>query len=139
MANKYIDVGSICQVLGCLYNDPSLLEKTDKYTFDKDDFPSDFHKIAFQAIYNTYVAGNAKEMTLDVINSYLSGRPEQQAIYKVNRGDEFLLTAAEIANSFTFDYHYRRMKKFSLLRTYDRLGIDLKWYLNEDDLDVTKD
>ena len=32
MASKYVDTTSIMQVIGCVYNNPQLLDFTDKYT-----------------------------------------------------------------------------------------------------------
>ena len=51
MASKYIDPTAIMQVIGCVFNTPQLLDFTDKYTITEEDFPDDFHKIAFGAIY----------------------------------------------------------------------------------------
>ena len=47
MASKYVDVTAIMQVIGCVYNNPSLLDYTDKYTITEHDFPDEFHRIAF--------------------------------------------------------------------------------------------
>ena len=35
MASKYVDTTSIIQVIGCVYNNPSLLEFTDKFGDDR--------------------------------------------------------------------------------------------------------
>ena len=50
MGSKYVDITSIMQVVGCVYNNPKLLDITDKYSITEDDFADDFHKIAFGAI-----------------------------------------------------------------------------------------
>lgn len=42
MASKYVDVPSIMQVIGCVYNNPSLLGFTDKYTITDEDFLMNF-------------------------------------------------------------------------------------------------
>ena len=44
MASKYVDAVSIMQVIGCVFNNPALLDFTDKYTITDNDFPDDFHK-----------------------------------------------------------------------------------------------
>ena len=54
MGSKYVDTTSIMQVIGCVYNNPSLLEQTDKYMITDEDFPDKVHKIVFGAIYNIY-------------------------------------------------------------------------------------
>jgi replicative DNA helicase len=60
MASKYVDITSIMQVIGCVYNNPSLLEQTDKYVITDEDFPDTFHKVVFGAIYNIYNLGASK-------------------------------------------------------------------------------
>jgi hypothetical protein len=39
MPSKFVDVPSIVQVIGSVYNTPQLLDYTDKYTITEDDFP----------------------------------------------------------------------------------------------------
>ena len=47
MPSKYVDITSIIQVIGCVYNNPQLLDFTDKYTIIDEDFADEFHKIVF--------------------------------------------------------------------------------------------
>ena len=49
-ASKYVDITSIMQVIGCVYNNPTLLDFTDRYTITEEDFQEEFHKITFGAI-----------------------------------------------------------------------------------------
>mgnify|MGYP003308094836 CR=1 FL=1 len=51
MASKYMDTVSIVQVIGGVYNNPQLLEMTDRYTITDEDFPDAFHRTVFGAIY----------------------------------------------------------------------------------------
>ena len=44
-SSKYIDISSINQIIGCIYNNPQILEAEDKYFFDESDFVEDLHKI----------------------------------------------------------------------------------------------
>ena len=124
MASKYIDTTAIIQVIGCVYNNPQLLDFTDKYTITEEDFPDDFHKIAFGAIYKLYELGT-KKITLENISDFLSSRPKSEAIFKQHKGEEWLLKISELSMESAFDYYYNRLKKFSLLRAYDNHGIDV--------------
>lgn len=135
--SKYHDAGGLCQVLGCLYNNPKLFEKEDKYKFNKEDFFDEFHQIIFSAVYNCWQLG-AKELNLHVVEDYLANRPKALATYKANNGTEYLLKIADVANPLVFDYNYHRMKKFTLLRAYENLGMDLSWYLDENSLDMKR-
>ena len=134
LKSKYIDITSIVQIIGCVYNNPKLLEAEDKYYFAEDDFVDDFHKIVFESIFNLHQLG-AKEITLNAIEDYLSQRPKKLATYQVNKGTEYIIKCSEAANIATFDYYYNRMKKMSLLRGYQNIaGMDLSWLYDPDEL-----
>ena len=137
MGSKYVDITSIMQVIGCVYNNPSLLDYTDKYTITENDFPDDFHKIAFGAIYKIYELG-AERITLENISDFLSSRPKSEATFKQQKGEEWLLKVADAAIPSAFDYYYSRLKKFSLLRAYDSYGIDISFIYDPDNILDTK-
>jgi replicative DNA helicase len=100
------------------------LDFTDKYTITDEDFADEFHRIAFGAIYKIYELG-ADKITLENISDFFSSRPKNAAIFKQNKGEEWLLKVSENSVAEAFDYYYGRMKKFSLLRAYDKYGIDV--------------
>lgn len=121
---RYVDVAAIVQVIGNIYNNVSLLDYED-YHFNEDDFPEQFHKILFGSIYNLHALG-AKEITLNAIEDYLTQRPNSYAIYKTNKGHEYLEQISKQVDAATFEYYYRRMKKFTLLRMYhEKCGMNL--------------
>lgn len=126
------------QVIGCVFNNPHLLEYTDKYTITENDFQDQFHKIAFGAIYKLYELG-AQSMSLENICDFLAQRPKSEAVFKQQKGEEWLLKVADNAMPSTFDYYYGRLKKMSLLRAYDSYGVDVSFIYDPDNiLDVKK-
>ena len=138
MASKYVDSTATMQVIGCVFNMPQLLDFTDKYTIVDEDFADPFHKIVFGAIFKLHELG-ATKITLETISDFLSSRQKSEAIYKVNKGEEWLLKVAENSLPSSFDYYYGRLKKFSLLRAYDNCGIDITDIYDIDNiLDIKK-
>jgi replicative DNA helicase len=138
VASKYVDVTAIMQVIGCVYNNPQILEFEDKYTITDEDFPDEFHRTVFGAIYKVYELG-AKTITLENLADFLSSRPKSAAIYKKNDGDKWLLKVADIASQLSFDFYYNRLKKMTLLRAYDNYGVDVSDIYDPDNiLDVKK-
>ena len=133
MSSKYVDTTSILQIIGNVYNCPSLLEQTDKYVITDEDFCEEFHRIIFGAIYKIYENG-AKKIDLQTISDFLATRPKSEAIYKNQKGEEWLLKVSENANLLTFDYYYNRLKKMSLLRAYDNYGIDVSDIYDPDNI-----
>ena len=138
MNSKYVDTTAILQVIGGVFNSPQLLDMTDKYTITENDFPDEFHRIAFGAIYKIHELG-ANKITIENISDFLSSRPKSEAIFKTQKGEEWLLKISETTISSAFDYYYNRLKKFTLLRAYDNYGIDVSDIYDPDNiLDVKK-
>lgn len=132
-SNRYAEIPNLVQVIGCIFKNPKLLERDDKYKFNEQDFYDEFHQLVFGCMYNLWQLG-VKEITLPTIEDYLTQRPKALAVYKTNKGPEFILKAAEMANLNTFDYYYNRMKKMSLFRAYEEMGMDLTWLYNPDEV-----
>lgn len=137
MASKYIDFTAIMQVIGSVFKNPQLLDLNDKYTITEDDFADDFHKITFGAIYKVYELGAEKVSLISVLD-FLSSRPKSEAIFKKNKGEEWLLKIEETCQPDAFDYYYGRLKKFSLLRAFDNYGIDVSDIYDPDNIFDTK-
>ena len=136
--SKYVDPTAIIQVVGNVFNNPQLLEFTDKYTITDEDFPDEFHRIVFGSIYKLYGLG-AKEITLSNITDFLSSRPKSEAIFQQQKGEEWLLRVSENSIPSSFDYYYNRLKKMTLLRAYDNFGIDVSFIYDPDNiLDIKK-
>lgn len=138
MNKKYSDTEAMIQVIGAVYNNPKILDSEDKYFFNEADFTTDFHRILFEAVHNLHIMG-AENINIAAIESYLSDRPAKFAIYKQNNGAEYLTKLQESSSLSSFDYYYNRMKKMSLLRGYDNIGMDLNWLYDVDNiLDIKK-
>lgn len=138
MASKYIDTPSIVQVIGCVFKTPQLLDYSDKYTLTEEDFPDQFHKIVFGTIFKLHELGSEK-IGINNILDYLSSRPKSEAIFIKQKGEEWLLKAAENAEISAFDYYYNRVKKMTLLRAFDSYGIDVTDIYDPDNIiDIKK-
>lgn len=136
VTNRYVDTASIIQVIGNIYNNPNLLD-SEKYKFNEEDFPLEFHKILFGSIYNLHTLG-AKEININNIEDYLKNRPQALGTYKSNKGAEYLEKISSTVQLSTFDYYYNKMKKMTLLRMYDSAGMDLSWIYDVDNILDTK-
>ena len=137
MNKKICDSKAVIQVIGSIYQNPELLDN-EQYNFNEDDFPMDFHKVMFGSIYNLHALG-AKSITVNTIEDYLEQRPQKLAIYKANNGAEWIDKVKDTVSLATFDYYYKRLKKFTLLRMYDNIGVDIKSIYDVDNiLDLKK-
>jgi replicative DNA helicase len=137
MSSKYIDTTAVMQVIGCVYNDPSLLDVADAFIITDEDFEEDFHRIIYGSIYKLHELG-ANTITLEAINDFLETKPKRKAIFDLNRGNEYLQKISQIASPLTFKYYYDRLKKMSLLRAYDNFGLDVSFLYDPDNIFDTK-
>ena len=137
MASKYVDTTAIMQVIGCVFNTPQLLDFTDKYVITDEDFPDEFHRTVFGAIYKIHGLG-AQHVGLENLADFFSSRPKSAAIYKSNDGEKWLLNVSDKANQLSFDYYYGRLKKMTLLRAYNNYGIDVSDIYDPDNILDTK-
>ncbi len=135
---KYIDSTAILQVIGTVYANQQILEMEDKYSFTSEDFPETFHKIIFGSIANLYNMG-ARNIDTIAIENYLEQRPEKLAIYKAQKGAEYLAKISTDVTIAAFDYYYSRMKKMTLMRAYSNAGLDLSYLYDTDNImDIKK-
>ena len=86
--SKFVDTAAIIQVIGAVFKNPALLDD-ERYFFNEQDFPEKFHKILFGSIFNLHQLG-VESVTIDTIEDYLEQRPNSFAIYKTNKGREYL-------------------------------------------------
>lgn len=130
---RYTDIPAVMQVIGSIYQNPSLLDN-EKYNFTEEDFTEDFHRIVFGSIYNLHQLG-AEEININTITDYLETRPNKLATFKVNNGVEYLQKLGENTQLAAFDYYYNRMKKMTLFRMYsEKAGMDLSWLYDVDNI-----
>ena len=137
MASKYYDTTAVMQVIGCVFNNPQLLDYTDKYTITDEDFANEFHRVIFGAIYKIHELG-AKIISLETLSDFFSSRPKSGAIYTKENGEQWILRVADAASQSTFDFYYNRLKKMTLLRAYDNYGVDVKDIYDPDNILDTK-
>ena len=135
---KYYDTASCMQVIGTVFTNPSILDLEEKYKFNSEDFAQEFHNILFGSLYNLHQLG-AQQISVEDIEKYLEQRPKKYAIYKLNKGSEYLENIAKMTQRAAFDYYFNRMKKMTLLRMYSKIGMDVSWLYDPDNiLDVKK-
>ena len=93
-----VDKRAYLNVLGCILQDPSLLDDIDR-PLDRSDFKTDEHlyELIYVASYNLYIQGCEKldEFSID---SYLSNYPAQYKIFQDNHGLDYIVNAKEIAS-----------------------------------------
>lgn len=135
---KYYDSRSACQVLGCLMINPNLVKSLD-YTLDKEDFVGAVHKSLYVCIHNLSNQG-LKTIDLSDIENYMHNVDPVGYIkmFEKYNGEEWILSIIEDANIDNFDYYYRVVRKYALLRSYIKNGVDVSEILELNDMDTDR-
>lgn len=116
----------IFSVMGNIAKSPSLYLKDDNKLSDKD-FVTDFHKVLFNAMKNIIVGNsNINEINSITIDNFLKPYPRYYNIWSENNGVDYLEDARETAQNEMYHHDYDVVKKYSLLRQYKDIGIDIK-------------
>ena len=97
-----INKRAVVQVIGCLLNNPDLL---DTYDITEEDMHEEFYVYIFNTIYNLHLQ-NVKVIDSFTIDSYLSSYDMQYKVFTVNKGIEYIDNAKKIAVAENFDYNY---------------------------------
>lgn len=116
---------SIYSIVGNLCNNPEIL-KNPTYIIGARDFVQEFHKIVYGAI-NQLALSNKKidHITPIDIDNFLAAYPVYYKIWDENNGINYVKDAKDHANEEVFESDYNRLKKYSLLRNYMEIGIDV--------------
>lgn len=132
MVSKYNDTAASMQVVGCILRKPDLIDD-ERYFFTENDFTSELHKVIFGTVFNLYQMG-ATNFSINAIEDYLSSRPTSFGIYKSAKGNQWIAEVKDAADLDNFDYYYSRVKKMTLLRGYEKAGMNLEWLYDPDNI-----
>ena len=134
------DTNASLYVLSCLMRKPLLLQD-ERYAFVKTDFYKPLQQMVFYAIYNMAQQG-VEKITPQDIDLYLHQYESQYAYYKENKGYEFVIQCyqtAEGSDEKQFEAYYNRLKKFSMLRDLEGMGLDTKEFYDTEKDTLNRD
>ena len=127
---------SIYSIFGNICNNPELLKNPENIIGNRD-FVQEFHKIVFSAINNiAYSDSDVKVINPVDIDNYLSSYPLYYKIWDENDGINYINDSKSHANIEVFKNDYDRLKKYSLLRNYVEIGVDVSEIYDYKSLDL---
>lgn len=124
----------VLQIFGCLMKNPMILSKTDKYSLNLTDFNTRFEKYIFDAISVLYQQGVKTINPIDIEN-YLASNEVALNFYNANNGREYLQDAQDLSQEDNFDYYYNHLKKYNVLKSLKKIGIDISEFYCDDPSD----
>ena len=131
MANKYYDNTAALQVIGCIFNNPNILNNEEKYSFLEEDFLGE-HRLLFGVLYKIHELGG-ENPEMNTISDFLETRPKYKAKFYSSKCDELLARIVNEALEDAFDYYYGRLKKMTLLRAFSDI-MDLSSFYDVDNI-----
>lgn len=131
------DAQSARMLIGCLLNNPQILNN-DKYNLSKEDFePVEFHLRLYQVI--SFLAHHGAKQ-IDSIDVYNTAEKYQNIIeiFNENNCKDFITTIKQLSSQDNIELYYNNVKRMSLLRKYDKLGYDIsRFYDVDNDKDLS--
>lgn len=111
-------------VLGSLMQNTTWL-LDDKYTLGIEDFTDPMYQTIFGAIHNLAIEG-VETISPHDLDLALSNYPDTHAEFRKNEGLTFIGNVLDVVSEEQemFDIHYKRVKKFTVLRQLQNSGID---------------
>lgn len=132
MSKALFDANAAMMVISGLIKDPKILHDQDNFRLSINDFDNEFYKIIFGSIFNLTMNGVEKVEPID-IDIYVAQYPQQYEIYQKNEGLDFIKTLSRQHDDLDmakFNFHYERLKKFTILRDLEKNGISTKEFYN---------
>lgn len=121
-------------VLASIAQDLNILRNR-KYDLSTADFDDRFHKILFGVFQNIALQKDVKALDAIMVDGYLREFPIQYTEFKNNNGIEYINLLIE--KSCSFDFAYTMVKKMTLLRRFQSVGMDIREIYDENSIDPT--
>lgn len=137
LIKMYYSTQAGAQVLGCLMNNPKLLNRR-TVMVNIDDFVGKMHKLIFNCIYNLSVQG-VKEIEIRDIEAYLSLNDStgHKLLFDNEENLGWLYDIQQDASEDNFEYYYSIVKKMSILREFVHDDFNVKGILDMETVDST--
>lgn len=117
---------------GCMYNKPDLYLSYGESTRSKYDF-SDPATRFFYDLFEDYYLTFSQDISQNKVNNFATQNAERLKLYKSYGGWKTIQSMMEISDPNDFKNVYNTVKKFSLIREYDRQGFPAEKILSYKD------
>lgn len=115
--------------IGALYKNPELYisyGQSMRSTYDFSDEACRFFYNSFEVMYKSF----SETINEDKVNIFMSQDYDRLKEYKKYKGWKFLKSCMRLADPNDFNKYYTNVKKYSLVREYDRNGISMDYIVN---------
>ena len=135
MYNKIYNNMEVMKFLGGCANNLNLINSRDMI-LNINDFTERFHKLVFATLSTMAREVDIKEIDGLAVATYLDAFPEQSALFGANNGIKWFDESKRMAKNSSMEYSMRTIRKYSLLRKYSMVGIDIAELLDINSTDL---
>lgn len=128
---------NVLDIFGLICNDLNLIRDR-SVDLRIDDFVDHNHRIIFGAINNLSLQKDINEVDGMMVDIYLKEHPTQYPTFKANNGVKIIDDAKVACKGRSFEFAYGMIKKMSLLRKYQLIGMDIREIYDENTLDIVQ-
>ena len=134
---QLINVQNESLVIGSIYKNPNLYIKYGRKIRSKYDFSDEVTRFlydSFEIFYKTF----SQTVDEDKLNIFMSQNTDRLKTYRKYGGWKTIFEWMNLANEDDFKNYFNMVKKYSLLREYNRLGYNVEKIINYPKFNIMK-
>ncbi|MEK4006495.1 DnaB-like helicase N-terminal domain-containing protein [Paenibacillus sp. FSL H3-0333] len=128
-------MGSEMFIIGSMYLNPDLFLDYGELIKSKYDFNQPSNKFLYDSIMDLYSQHAGTEINQIKVNTYMNSDPERKAKYEYLKGYSYIDRLIRVVDLDDFPLYYEKLKKFSLLREFERKGFPVQKLMGRKDFD----
>lgn len=137
MDNEIRNLQNEILLVGCFYKNPDFYVEYGEFIKSKYDFSDEmvrFFYDNFEIMYKTF----SQTVNEEIVNTYMTQDSERFKCYRKYQGFKTVKAWMELANIDDFKNYLEIIKKYSLLREYNRQGFNVAKIMNHPKFDLFK-
>ncbi|WP_431786071.1 hypothetical protein [Paenibacillus lactis] len=128
-------MGSETMLIGCLYKEPDILLDYGELIKSNYDFNQPTNKFLYDSIFTLYNQHAGTEINEVKINIYMNSDQTRKSEYERIKGYKYIDRLMKLVDTNDFPVYYEKLKKYSLLREFERKGFPVQKLLTRKDFD----
>lgn len=129
------DISTETLVVGSFYLNPDLLLDYSEVIKSKYDFNQPTARFMYDSLLDLYSQHAGTEINEVKINIYMNSNDERKKKYDYLKGYSYIDRITKIVDLDDFPVYYEKLKKFSLLREFERKGFPVQKLMDRKDFD----
>lgn len=122
-------------LIGSMYSNPDLFLDYGELIKSKYDFNQPSNKFLYDSLMDLYSQHAGTEINEVKINIYMNSDTDRKAKYEYLKGYKYIDRIMKLVDNEDFPIYYEKLKKFSLLREFERKGFPVQKLMSRKDFE----